>query len=452
MPVRLPLKTTLRRWPLALTIFFCVSGGPNGIEELISASGPGLALLLILVVPLVWAVPAALMTAELTSAIPAEGGYYVWVKRALGPAAGFLCAFWTWIYSWLDVAIYPVLFVEILASTLKLYGYDVLEDRTGLQWLLAVGIGLPFTWLNIRGIRVVGAASVLMSVAVLVPFLVMVAIGLPGWLADPLRVAHPFRPPDQSMTEALGGGLMIVMWNYLGWDSMSSVAGEVDDPQRSYPWALALAVPAITLVYFLPVAVGLSAFPDWTAWESGSWPTIAAAIGGPILLGAILIANLVSSLGLFNATALAASRIPFVLADDGYLPPALTRLHPRFGTPVVAILVCTVFYALFSLKSFGELVVADVFVYSAALMLEFVALIVLRIKEPDLPRPFRIPGGVPTLVALALAPAIILGIAVWTTLDEQIAAGSWFNLAVIGAALVLAPVLYAFVRRRPWAT
>src|SRR6185436_1385404 len=99
----------LMLWPLVMTFFLDVSGGPFGLESLMQ-SGPGMAILLILITPFIWAAPAALMTAELASAIPTEGGYYVWVKRCMGPFWSFVCGWWTWVYSWVDVAIYPVLF------------------------------------------------------------------------------------------------------------------------------------------------------------------------------------------------------------------------------------------------------------------------------------------------------------------------------------------------------
>ncbi|MFX8926119.1 amino acid permease, partial [Acinetobacter baumannii] len=88
--------------PFAATLFFDVSGGPLGIEPLIGASGPGMALLLVLLVPFLYAIPSALMTAELSSAMPHNGGYYVWVKAAFGEGAAFICSFWTLIYCVID--------------------------------------------------------------------------------------------------------------------------------------------------------------------------------------------------------------------------------------------------------------------------------------------------------------------------------------------------------------
>src|SRR5437773_11361367 len=96
VPAGLGLRRQLRLLPLVMVFFFTVAGGAYGLEPLVSASGPGVALALIILTPLIWSVPAALMVAELSSAIPAEGGYYAWVKRGLGPFWGFLEAWWSW--------------------------------------------------------------------------------------------------------------------------------------------------------------------------------------------------------------------------------------------------------------------------------------------------------------------------------------------------------------------
>src|SRR5207249_316596 len=143
---------------------------------------------------------------------------------------------------------------------------------------------------------------------------------------------------------AFGAGLYIVMWNYLGWDSLSTIAAEVERPKRNFPLAFAIALPLIVLCYFLPTLIGISAVPDVSRWKDGSWPAIARVIGGKWLGIAVALGGVISAAGLFMATLLASSRIPFVLARDKMLPAFVTKLHPRFGTPWVAILISAVIY------------------------------------------------------------------------------------------------------------
>src|SRR5437879_2649996 len=201
---------------LVFVLFFSTSGGPYTTETLIHSVGPGLGLLILALVPLVWSVPEALIVGELASMLPEEGGYYRWVDRAFGRFWAFQNGWLTWLYSLVDMAIYPVLF------------------------------------------------------------------------------NHYFR--------------------YF--------------IPASYPRALAIALPFVTLGYFVPLLTTLRA-SDWTTWSEGSWPQIAASSAGnagrwiAIWIG---LGGMVSALALFNALLLGYSRIPFVLAADGLLPKALSKL------------------------------------------------------------------------------------------------------------------------------
>ena len=404
-----------------MTIFFCVSGGPYGLESLVQ-SGRGMALLLIVIVPVIWALPIALMSAELGSAIPEEGGYYEWVKRGIGPRAGFFCAWLTYLYSCVDVAIYPVLFVKYLGSL----GFDTLLSDPLVSASVRIAMVVPLTWLNIRGAVSAGNASMLFGVALLAPFVCMIAIALVPTLHHITSVVAPLTPIGISTQSAFATGLFVILWNYLGWDSISTISREIKNSERVFPKALMIALPLVVLFYFLPVFVGLSAVPDTSKWVEGSWPSIASAVGGPILGFTIGIGGLLSAAGLFVAGLLAASRIPFVLAADGYMPSALTKLHKKYGTPARAIIISAAIYIALSSFSFEELAEVDVLLYSLALLLEFWALVRLRKREPEMVRPFRIPGGFPTVIVLSLLPAVLIVVAA-----VQMLLGDWLETVAL---------------------
>jgi amino acid transporter len=394
-------KKKLALWPLVMTIFFCVSGGPYGLETVVQ-SGRGMALALIVIVGIIWALPIALLSAELGSAIPEEGGYYEWVKRGVGARAGFSCAWLTYLYSCVDVAIYPVLFVKYLGAL----GFDLSNPIATIAVRLAMVV--PLTWLNIKGAVSTGNAALLFALALLVPFVVMLAMGIVPSAEHVGQIISPLTSPGTSVTAAFATGLFVIMWNYLGWDSISTISREMKDAPRIFPKALMIGLPLVVLFYFLPVFVGLNAVPDISKWTEGSWPTIASAVGGKWLGFSVGIGGLLSAAGLFVAGLLAASRIPFVLAADGYMPQAFTKLHKKYATPTRAIITSAIIYMVLSGFSFEELAEVDVLLYSAALLLEFLALIQLRRRQPELARPFRIRGGFTTVVIISILPALLI--------------------------------------------
>ncbi len=423
----------MRLWPLAFTIFFVVSGGPYGLEEVMKG-GVGMGLLLILLMPLIWALPVALLTAELASAIPEQGGYYVWVKRAMGPFAGFLCGWWTWTYSWVDTAIYPVLFVGYMKSFIF---SSFLSNPWASFWVSLLMI-IPVTWMNIIGVRSVGKAATVFGILLLLPFLVMIIAGSGNVFTHGGEIFKHFIPSGQTPVSAFKAGLFVVMWNYLGWDSTSTIAGEVEKPQKNFPKAIAIGLPLVTLAYFLPALVGAAAVPDPAKWITGCWGNIAGIIGGKYLGYWIGLCGMISAAGLFMATLLSSSRIPLVIARNKALPEALTKLHPKYQTPYVAILISAFIYTALSILSFDQLAEIDVILYSSALLLEFVALIILRKKEPTLHRPFKIGGGWPMLIIICGIPTVLIIFAFFTFFSKN--EGFISTLALI--ALATGPLIW----------
>jgi amino acid transporter len=432
------LKRSLGTLSLVAILYFTVSGGPFTTEGLVHDVGPGIALLLIVLVPLVWSVPEALIVGELASMLPEEGGYYRWVERAFGPFWAFQNGWLTWMYSLVDMALYPLLFLAYLDYFLP--GLTPLE-----KWALALTMIWGATAINLFGAVRVGRSSIASGVFIVVGFLAVTIAALPHVHHTPWA---PFTKPGQGAAQGIAVGLSLALWNYIGWDNASTVQGEVRDATRSYPRALAIALPLVTLGYLLPLLATLGA-SDWRTWTDGAWPEIARASTGefgPLLAGWVALAGVVSALALFNALLLAYSRIPFVMADDGFLPAALARTD-RDGTPANAILVSAVCYSVFVLVPFGRLVVADVVLYSLALFLEFGSLIALRKREPQLRGAFRIPAGRGGVIALAVVPMAILVYLVY----QGLVGGDYAWPALVGSAVAVAlgPLWFWFAARTP---
>ena len=421
---------------LVFILYFSTSGGAFTTEALVASVGPGMALLILVLVPIVYSLPEILIVGELASMLPLEGGYYRWVQRAFGPFWAFQNGWLTWMYSLVDMAIYPKLFVTYLAW----FAPDL------PSWGVWV-VGLIVIWgasaVNLAGAGRVGRSSVFAGLFIIAGFLAISVAALAHASHVPWR---PFSAPGHAGAGGMAVGLSIALWNYIGWDNASTVQGEVRDASRSYPRALAIALPLVVAGYLIPLLATLSA-TDWTTWVEGGWPQIALASGGslgPLLAAWIALAGMVSALALFNALLLAYSRIPFVMATDGLLPAALARTDAR-GTPRVAVIFAAVCYSVFMLLPFGSLVVADVMLYSLALMLELGSLVALRVREPDLRGAFRIPVGTVGVALLALLPfGVLLLVVALSFLD-----GEYGVPAVTGAAVAIAlgPMCYALARR-----
>jgi amino acid transporter len=423
------LKRELGLFPLAAIVFLNVSGGPYGIEDTVPSFGPGLTLLLLVLVPLLWSLPVSLAMSELASAMPDEGGYVTWTMRAFGPFWAFQVGWWSWIDSFLDVAVYPALFVEYLR-----FWYPTMS---GLErWMLAVLFIAALTALNLLGVRPTGAAAVLMSIGALVPIALLVLVGLPQISVVPWR---PLLAEGQSLTTGLGLGLAVVMWNYSGWDTPSTILGETRAPEHAFRRALLLSVPLIAASYVLPVGIALaSGAGDWRSWGTGTLPEIAARMGGSALGHAVAAGAVVSTAGLFMALLLTNSRIPYVLARDGAFPKTFAAVHPRYGTPWAAVLVSAAVYTACAAFSFKDLIILNVWLYSVTLLVELAAFLALRARAAELPRPWRVPGGWIGAIAVTVPPSLFA--------MASMATAGWANTAAGLLAALSGPAVWLLVR------
>jgi amino acid transporter len=406
--VRPRLRRELGFLPLLAVLFFNVSGGPYGIEDTVGVFGPGLVLLLLVVTPFVWSLPVALVMGELASALPEEGGYVAWVRRAFGPFWGFQVGWWSWVNSFVDVAVFPALFADYLR-----FWWPGMSPPA--RWVVVLAFVWGLTALNLAGVRVTGWTAAALGVAVLAPVVVFTVVAAAQGSGLPWR---PFANEQHGLVAGLGLGLATMMWNYSGWDTPTTCLGETRSPTTTFPLVVRVALPVIALAYILPVGAALSATSNWAEWKTGSLPQLAAAIGGPWLASVVMLGALLASAGLFLSLLLTNSRLPFALAVDGQMPAALARIHPGSGAPWVSVIVSSACYSVFAYWSFEDLIVLDIWLYSLTLLLELAAFVALRLREPDLPRPWRVGGGVTGVWLAAALPAgcglVAMATAGWT--------------------------------------
>lgn len=382
----------IKPYQLVALVFFTVSGGPYGLEPLLSYAGEHAAILILLVTPVLWDVPAIFTVLELNSMMPVTGGYYEWVRHALGNRFGFYEGWWTWLYTFIDLAIYPVLFVgyaEFFVPGIAAYRIPICIT---IVWLAAA--------LNILGIVNVGKVSLFLGAAVLSPLVILFVLSIykHGGLTVPAQSLHGLR------FSSLGMALYTVMWNCQGWDNVTTYAQEVEKPVRSYLRATLIAFAITMIVYFFGMAAAIQSRIDHDVFSNIGFPALGVLVHGR-WLGALLAAGgMASSLGIYSAVLLSVSRVPQAMSDDGLLPGQINKLHSRFKTPYISIILCSVVVSFMVLWPFDALMIIDVTVYGAGLSLEYISLIKLRLKMPHAKRPFRIPLNTGGLCVALLLP------------------------------------------------
>ncbi|WP_027399705.1 APC family permease [Anaerovorax odorimutans] len=416
-------------------IFCLVAAGAYGIEEMIPEAGPGLTIVMLIVLPFIWSTPFGLVAAELGSARPQEGGYYKWVQEACGEFWGFQAGWWRTISIYIDNSLYVILAGGYIASTWNL--------TAGWEFAAKALIILIFTWINIRGVKDVGIVSSILSVLVIVAFAMVAIIGFLNWNQNPMI---PFTPePVESAVDwifYIGGGISIGMWMYSGYESMSTIAGEVSNPQV-IPKATLITVPLIMAVYIFPTIAGLASLGDWPNWgtEPGTigYADVATHFLGPASGIFFAVVAVLAQCSIYNTYIASGSRGFFALADDNLAPPILVKCDKKHGVPYISVLSVAIVNLILCSFDFSTVVVVDVFLLVASYVLVFISALILRKRIPDSERPFKIPGGYGFLVVICVLPMIVAFISFFINGTDYFIGG------MIG--IVSGPILYIIWRK-----
>jgi amino acid transporter len=374
--------------------FLGVCGGPYGLEGSVSAGGPALTLLAMVCLPFVWSLGMCLMTAELSTAMPSNMGYILWVERAFGHFPGFLNGMFAMFCNIVDNSLYPALFADYLGY---LVGGEI--PRT-VRALIQIVVVISTLCINVVGMDMVGSASILFSIIITSPFILLVILGLPSvdsqlWLQG---------PPQESGVQ-WGTFLAIVLWNTSGWDSIGCIAGEVKDPERTYPLAMLIALAMTSMIYILPLAVAICLNDDYINWSDGYFTIIAHEGIGEWLGLWMMFSGLFSALGMFNVLLATSARAMQGVASLGMAPAFLKLEHPKYATPHMAIYVNCIFIVFINwFLQFGAIVELDSFLYACKLILEFCAFLYLKYSEPNMVRPYQVPYGTTGAWLVSLPP------------------------------------------------
>jgi amino acid transporter len=414
--------------PMLALFYGYTAGGPFGFEEIFRSAGPGMAIAFLTFVPLFWSIPISFAAAELNSILPVEGGFYRWTRAAFGDFWGFQCGWWNWSGTFLLNSLYGVMLTDYLADYFPWIAGNV-------KWAGACVVLILLGYLNVRGIQAAGWVSIALFVLVLIPVGWLCAVSLFHWKFNPLV---PFVPPNKPFVATFGQGLALAMWNYAGYEQLSSVTGEMTNPQKNFKRLMIWITPLNVLTYIVPTGLALAALGNWQDWQTGYIVTASRLIGGNALGVSMLIASLIGTLSLSNSTILCTTRIPATMAEDGYLPSWLGAIHPRFRTPARAILFSTVIYCFLARYKVEDLV--DVYIWTriATTLLTLFAAWRMRAKAPGAARSFRIPGGAAGIAYILIFPVILCGVKVYYS--------ETFVLHWAPLLLASGPVAYAILR------
>jgi amino acid transporter len=435
---------------LVFLTYSVVCSGAYGLEQIVSESGPGLALALLVTLPFLWGIPISLACAELSAFYPIEGGYYRWVRAAFGDFVGYQAGWLVWLANLMTNAAFAVLFASYLR-------YFLPDLGTGGHYAVALLLIWGTTLLNSFGIRLVGTTSVILTCLIFLPFLGLSVLGLMQWSHAPFT---PFVHPDKSTAAALTDGLMIALWLYGGYEKLTPNAEEVENPSRAFPIALGIAMPMVIGSYVIPTFAGLVACDNWRDWGEAHFTVLAGQVGGVPLAAAMSIGGLLSNTCILMVTILGQSRLPMVMAQDRLFPRFFGRVNLRYGTPTLSLvagglalslLACLPFAALAGLFSLVQ-VLAYVLICAALLRLRRMA----RLGHPaglapaaagasgaatPSHRPFRVPLGGTGLLLLMLPVFLLTAFVV----ARQLWPGGGLSLRMVATDLLVfasGPVTY----------
>jgi len=351
----------------------------------------------------VYALFGAMTMAELAVALPKSGGQYVYARRALGEYAGFVIGWTDWISCSAAVAAGSIALGELASSLMP----ALLPYGTAI----AVSVTIVFTgvhWIGVRSGDI--TQQVLSSIKVIALFGVAAACFITP-AAGNAGDAAPHFPSGFVLFSALVLAFQNVLYTYDGWNGVVYFGGEMRNPGREIPRAMAWGVVAVAAVYLSLNAAFLHSLGiTHLAGEKFAASAAALAVFGATGARVVNAVMVVSILGNVNAVIMQASRVPYAMAEDGLLPRATARVN-RGGTPDVSLVVSAlVVIALILSGTFETVIALAAFYYVMQYGVTFTSLFVLRRREPDLPRPYRAWGypWIPGLVLLG-AVAFIVG-------------------------------------------
>jgi len=446
-----------------LILFYLVTGFSLRWIAQAAAAGPSSVVIWIMGA-LAFYVPLMFTVLELSSRHPDEGGLYAWTRRAFGEFPGYLSGYLYWSS---NLPYFPSLFYFTAANALFIFGhrFDALQNSQPYfiifsMLALAIAVGL-----NVVGLNVGKWLHNLGAVGLWVPGIVLVGMGIAAahlyGSATPFTL-HSFIPSTHLRD--------IIFWSTIafslsGLESASMLGDEIEDARRNIPRALLIAGVLVTILYIASTVAMMLALPPQEIQNMQgiihAITLVATKLGIPWIATGIALLITVGCLGQAGAWFAAAGRLPFVIGIDKRLPPAFAKIHPKWGTPYISLLVQAAIAAVFIFAgqagtsvvgAYNVLVSMSVIAFFIPYLLMFAAMIKLQ-SEPAGPEVIRVPGGTPVAIALAAVgfttTTISIGLAMLPADDEPNKPLAVIKIVGLTAAMIAVGVgLYVAGRRK----
>ncbi len=340
----------------------------------------------------VFAIVIALCFAQCAALLPQVGGPYAYAKDAWGPFAGFIVGWSLWLAEWLSLVVFPVAFTRYLMFFLPNLGFVY-------QTIVKVLFVFFLIVTNVMGVKAAGRTNDVLTLVKLVPLIFFSGAGLIYMLFNSAEVASNFQPFSPLGLGDFGIAFVLIFWAYAGFEISTVPADEIKDPGKTIPRAIVLGIAIITIFYLITNFV-LFGVRSWTLISSDTAPLASAitemlnmssslALIGGLIVG---IGALVSVAGSDESGMIGTSRLGYALAVDGLFPRAFARVHPRFKTPYLSILIQAVTALIASIfGNLGSLIATSVFFMAVAYFATCASIFYLRKKNPK-PK-FQLKGG-----------------------------------------------------------
>jgi amino acid transporter len=325
---------------------------------------------------------------------------------AYGPFWGFQQGWLSYLSGVADNSLYPILLLDTFVSLVAIDGEQSMFAHGLARTTFIMCLTAVLTYLNYRGLDIVGQTTTVVCLLTLMPFVVLCVIG--AFQVDPARWL--VTPEDGLNGVNWRLFLNTFFWNINYWDSVSCFATEVDDPGKTYPKAMLLAVLLVGVSTFFPVLICTGASEGhYSKWKDGYFTALGVEIGGPWLGLWLMFAACITNVGTFEAEMSSDAWQVAGMADRGIIPKFMGTRNAH-GTPTYGILLSASGVLVLCWLSFAEVIEMLNILYCIAQLQEFSAFIYLRYKYPDLPRPFRIPLGTVGVSVMLAVPALFAGV------------------------------------------